>query len=52
MIRDFIIKWPSPTGNSIGYAYFRKFSCPLEMYLFRLRHSDSVHGIACVLRGN
>jgi hypothetical protein len=49
MITDFIIKWPWPYENRPGYAYFRKFSCPLEMYLFRLRHSDSVLGISCTI---
>jgi hypothetical protein len=48
MITDFIIKWPYGVKEP-GYAYFRKFSCPLEMYLFRLRHSDSVHGLCCTV---
>jgi hypothetical protein len=47
MITDFIVKWQNREES--GYAYFRTFSCPLEMYLFRVRHSISNAGAACCI---
>jgi hypothetical protein len=49
MITDFIIKFPFPFRGNEGYAYLKKFSCPLEMYLFRARHATKVLGIACFI---